>query len=97
MPDALSSLSAGGIAVNAFWNVEGVATFGLARDGSPIRSFDALLYDRAAAALPEEVGLPWGVTAPRASLLALLERLTGVRIQRTWLLDLPRPAYEIPL
>jgi hypothetical protein len=97
MPETLEALSTGGTAVNAFWNVNAVVTFGLARAGSLVRSFDALLYDNPATPLAEEVGLPWGVGSPRASLLALVERLTGVRIDRGWLLETPRPTFEIPL
>jgi hypothetical protein len=66
-----------------------------ARDGVLIRTFDPLLYDGDAAALPEERGLPFGVAHARAAALAFLARITGVVIERDWLLTPRRPTYRV--
>ncbi len=97
VPETLARLSAGGSAINVFWNVNAVITFSLARAGALVRTFDALLYDEAADALPEEQGLRWGVDAPRASALAVMERLTGVPVEREWLLGRARRSFVVPL
>src|SRR4051794_3041453 len=78
-PDRLVALSANGTAVSVFWNVNADMSFGLARAGSLVRFFDPLLYNEAEA-LPEEGDFQWGPRQPRAGALALMERLTGVRI-----------------
>jgi Family of unknown function (DUF6461) len=97
-PGVLARLSEGGSAVNVYWNVNGVMSFGLARDGVLVRQFDPLLYDDAADALPEERDLPFGEPGRVvAASLALLTRMTGVRIDRTWLLERPRPTFVVPL
>jgi len=96
-PDRLSRLGANGVAVSVFWNVNADMQFGFARSGSLVRFFDPLLYDNAADALPEESGLEWGAAHPRASALALLQRLTGARITRDWLLGRQRPTYVVPI
>ncbi len=97
VPETLAHLSAGGTAINVFWNVNAVITFSLARTGALVRTFDALLYDDGADALPEEKGLRWGVDAPRASALALMERLTGMPVERDWLVGRARRSFVVPL
>jgi hypothetical protein len=97
VPETLAHLSAGGTAINVFWNVNAVVTFSLARTRALVRTFDALLYDDAADALPEERGLRWGADAPRASALAVMERLTGVPVERDWLLGRARRSFVVPL
>ena len=85
-----------------FWNVNAQMTFLYARDGSVVRQFDPLLYDEGndvSPALPEERDLPFprdeaASLTPRRAALALLERLTGVRVTRSWLLDEPRPTFR---
>lgn len=96
MPEALARISAAGTAVNVFWNVNAVMSFTLARQGLITRTFDPLLYD-GDGALPEEEGLAWGVGSPRAAALALLERITGVAVDRDWLLTRGRPTYVVPV
>lgn len=96
LPETVSRLSAGGVAVNVFWNVSAVMSFSFARLGTLVRTFDPLLYDDHLA-LAEEHGIVWGAAAPRAGALALMERLTGERIDRAWLLDRARPTYEVPI
>jgi hypothetical protein len=97
VPETLARLSAGGTAVNVFWNVNAVITFSLARTGALVRTFDALLYNDETDALPEEHGLRWGVDAPRASALAVMERLTGVPLERDWLLGRARRSFVVPV
>ena len=96
-PDKLAQLSANGTAVSVFWNVNAHMLFGLARAGSPVRFFDPLLYSADADALPEESEFEWGVGHPQASALGLLERLTGVRVERDWLVGPARPTYVVSL
>jgi hypothetical protein len=98
-PDVLARLSAdGGRAVNVYWNVNALMHVGWADDGRNVASFDPLLDDRLDGREPEENDLPFGdpERALRAALV-LAERLTGVRIERTWLLDRTRPTSEIPV
>jgi hypothetical protein len=97
-PDVLARLSKGGRAVNVYWNVNALMHVGWADDGRIVASFDPLLDDRLDGGEPEEADLPFG--DPERSLraaLVLAERLTGVRIERTWLLDRTRPTSEIPV
>ena len=86
-------LSTGGLYVSVYRNVNAVMQVVVARDGAVQRVFDPLLYD-ADGALPEEEGLPFGEPLlAAAAMWALLERLTGLRVTRDWLLDQPHPAY----
>ncbi|HET7170332.1 MAG TPA: DUF6461 domain-containing protein [Gaiellales bacterium] len=65
----------------------------LARAGRLVRRFDPLLYD-SDGAIPEEEGLAFGIAGkPVSASLALIERLTGVRLSRDWLLDLERSTF----
>jgi hypothetical protein len=97
LPDAIARLSTWGEAVNAFWNVNAVMSFALARGGVVVRHFDPLLYDEDEGRLPDETELRWGTDRPRASALALMERLTGARIERDWLLERSRPTFVVPI
>lgn len=98
-PNVLARLSAGGgRAVNVYWNVNALMHVGWADDGRIVASFDPLLDDRSGGGEPEEADLPFGdpERALRAAFV-LAERLTGVRIERAWLLDRVRPTSEIPV
>jgi hypothetical protein len=97
MPDILGRISVHGVAVNVFWNVNAVIRFSLARDGRLVREFDCLLYNSPDEPLAEEAGLPWGAAHPRASALGLMERVTGVRLERDSVLDTRRPTFEVPV
>lgn len=97
MPEVVARLSERGEAVNVFWNLNAVMSFTLARNGNVVRTFDPLLYDTIDGALPEETDLPWGIGHPRAGALALMERLTLVRIDRAWLLERPRETFVVPI
>lgn len=97
MPDVLQRLSVDGVAVNVFWNVNAVIRFSYARNGALVREFDGLLYDSPDDPIPEEMGFRWVDDRPRASVLGVMERLTGVRLARDWLLATPRRTFEVPL
>jgi uncharacterized protein DUF6461 len=97
MPETVTRLAARGEAVNVFWNVNAVMSFALARSGVLVRTFDPLLYDDTDGPLSDEAGLPWGVGGPRASALALMERLTHVRIDHDWLLERRRETFVVPI
>jgi hypothetical protein len=65
-----------------------------ARAGQVVRRFDPLLYE-ADGAIPEEDGLAFGVPGgPVSASLALIERLTGVRLTRAWLLEDTHPTFR---
>ena len=97
-PAVLQRLSDGGRAVNVFWNVNALMHIGWAEDGRVVRSFDPLVEEREEQRLPEEADLPFG--EPETTLAAafvLVERLTGVRIERDWLVTRRRPTAAIPV
>jgi hypothetical protein len=89
-----AALSAGGMAVSVFWNVNRLMNVVVAHDGEVVRRFDPLLFASTAQGepLPEEAGLVFGEVepSPLIAALELAERLTGVRVQKTWLFDEPR-------
>jgi hypothetical protein len=97
-PEVLARLSDGGRAVNVYWNVNALMHVGWADGGRLVQSFDPLLDDRIDGRTAEEADLPFGdpALALRAAFV-LAERLTGVRIERDWLLDRRRPTAEIPV
>ncbi len=96
-PETIARLSEWGEALNVFWNVNAVMSFSYARNGTLVRQFDPLLYDDGGKPLPEEADLPWGTDEPRASSLALMERLSGAHIERDWLLERSRPTFVVPV
>jgi len=57
-----------------------------------VRRFDPLLYE-ADGAIPEEEGLPFGVSGAVSGSFTLVERLTGVRLSQAWLLDDEHPTF----
>jgi hypothetical protein len=94
-------LSEGGRLACFFRNVQAVMHFVYAVDGAVLAEFDPLV-DRLPAAGADPVsiapaleGLAFGLFSAELSSLALLERLTGVSIQRTWL-DAPQRAVALP-
>lgn len=73
-----------------YWNVNADMAFMWTVHGILIRHFDPLLFENenwAPGPLPEEKGLAFGLPHPRASAMALLERLTGVHLTREFLDD----------
>jgi hypothetical protein len=96
--EVLARLSKHGRAVNVFWNVNAVMSFAVAKAGVLVRQFDPLLYDIDGDQLPEEAVLPFGEPGQvRAASLALLNQLTGLRIEPAWILERRRPTYIVPL
>jgi hypothetical protein len=94
-------LSEGGRLACFFRNVQAVMHFVYAVDGAVLAEFDPLV-DRFPAAgadpaviAPALKGLAFGLFSAEPSSLVLLQRLTGVRIQRTWL-DAPQRAVALP-
>jgi hypothetical protein len=84
-----------------FRNVQAVMHFVYAVDGTVVAEFDPLVEkwpsggaDPSAIA-PVMDGLAFGLFAAEASALALLERLTGVRVQESWL-NAPQLAVALP-
>lgn len=87
-------LSGAGQYVSAYRSVNADMQVVCARGGEIVRVFDPLLYD-AEGALEEEAGLPFGHPGqPAPAAFALIERLTGVRLTREWVVDQPHPAYR---
>jgi hypothetical protein len=88
------TLSAIGSHTALYRSVNADMRFVHARRGAVVRTFDPLLYV-AEGALAEEEGLPFGWPGrPAAAALMLVERLTGVRLERSWLLDVAHPTYR---
>jgi hypothetical protein len=94
-------LSEGGRLACLFRNVQAVMHFVYAVDGTIVAEFDPLV-DRIPAASTDPTvlgpaldGLAFGLFSAEPSSLTLVERLTGVRIQRTWL-DAPQRAVALP-
>jgi|APFre7841882630_1041343.scaffolds.fasta_scaffold44439_2 hypothetical protein len=98
-PEVVARLSAHGVAVNVFWNVNADMSACLARDGALVRQFDPLLYDPGDRPLPEERGLPFGDPSAlvRRACLAFLARCTGVGIGEAWLLETSRRTFVVPV
>ena len=94
-------VSVGARLAAVYSSVNADMTFVYADDGVLTTAFDPLLPEhewvgedpRALDALAE--GLPFGEKAPGASALALVERLTGIRIERTWF-DEPHRRFDMP-
>jgi hypothetical protein len=84
-----------------FRNVHAVTHFVYAVDGAVLAEFDPLVDGRHASgtdphAIADAVAdLPFGLFSAEASSLALVERLTGVRVDRDWL-DTPQRAVRLP-
>jgi hypothetical protein len=91
LPESLSALSDADVAISVYWNVNAQMRFGMFADGVLVRSFDPLLPDLGPSGRPldEETGLTFGVDGERPNVAALIlaQRLTGVTIEREWLLD----------
>lgn len=72
-------------AVSAYWNTSASMAFNVARGGVAVRSFDPLFMPEdkgEGTPLPEEARLPFGEKHAHASSLALIDRLTDVRLTR---------------
>jgi Family of unknown function (DUF6461) len=97
-PANREALSAAGRAVNVFWNVNGVTSFGYAVGGAILRYFDPSGVDSwedEGEPLPEEVGLDFEDedANPVAPAILLMQRLTGVTLDGDWVLNTARAIY----
>lgn len=83
--------------VSLYWNVNAVMRFLYAVNGTVERDFDPLVPDFGPHGdpLPEETGLPFGLQDedPQAAGIALIGRLTGVRLDLAIILETPRPTW----
>ncbi|HXG76992.1 MAG TPA: DUF6461 domain-containing protein [Gaiellaceae bacterium] len=93
--DLLRRVSRGGRAVGYYRSVNADMTFALAEDGSVSASFDPLLEPVPERLREEAAGLAFGVDDVEPSAFALLERLTGIALERSWL-DEPHLRYDVP-
>jgi hypothetical protein len=90
LAEPLARLSAGTRTGVVYWSVNADMAFLWAVDGVIIRHFDPLLFETqnwVSGPLAEENGLAFGPPHPRASAMALLERLTGIHLAREFLDD----------
>lgn len=89
--EALEAVSRGGRAASVCWSVNADMSFLYAVDGVVVAWFDPLLVEHGwTGSDPESVrrqatDLPFGVEGPRSASLALVERLTGAHLERSWL------------
>jgi len=90
--DRAAGLSHAGPYAAVYRSVNADMDFVHARAGSVVRRFDPLLYE-ADGAIPEEEGLPFGVSGAVSGSFTLIERLTGVRLSQAWLLDDEHPTF----
>ena len=99
--ESAERLSQGARLACFFRNVQAVMHFVYAVDGAVLAEFDPLLDRRPAQGRDPQViesalrGLPFGLFGAEPSALALLERLTGVRVERSWL-EAPQRAVALP-
>lgn len=94
--EAVERLSGGARVACFVRDVHAVMRFVYAIDGRIVADFDPLL-DRAPPPrlAPALHGLPFGLFTAEASALQALERLTGVRVARSWL-DTPQRCVTLP-
>jgi Family of unknown function (DUF6461) len=88
-PEVLRRISSGGRAVSAYWNVNLTTRFSYAVDGRVLTAFEVMSPGRRHGADPdclEEVraGLPWEDGEWVPLMLALVSRVTGLRIEPEW-------------
>jgi hypothetical protein len=90
-PEVLEAVSRGGRAASVYWSVNADMGFVYAVDGVVVAWFDPLLVELEwTGSDPESVrrqatDLPFGVDGPRSASLALVTRLIGPRLERSWL------------
>ena len=95
--DVVASASRAASLASYYKNVNAVMTFVHAENGVLLAMFDPLLDDVPSALAQRAEGLPFGVGHAQASAFALLERLTGIRLDESWLaarhsrFDVPSP------
>ena len=99
--EVLEAVSRGGTAASVYWSVNADMSFLYVVDGVLVAWFDPLLVGHAwSGSDPESVrrqtvSLPFGLDGPRSASLALVERLTGIRLERRWL-ERPHRCVDVP-
>ena len=88
-PEVLRRVSAGSRAVSAYWNVNGVTRFSYAAGGRVLTAFEVMSPGRRDGEDPgclEEAraGLPWDAGERVPLMLALMSRVTGLRVAEEW-------------
>ena len=91
-----TAVSHGGRLASYYRSVNADMTFVHVVDGSVRAFFDPLLDPVPAALADAADGLDFDAETVGAPSFALLERLTGVRIERDWLLERPHPRVAVP-
>lgn len=97
----VESASRGGRAASVYWSVNADMSFLYAVDGVLVGGFDPLLVEHPWwGADPESIrerarDLPFGVERPQTASVLLVERLTGVRLDRAWI-ERPHRSVEVP-
>jgi hypothetical protein len=97
LEENLAPLSAQGVAVNVFWNVNMVTSFGYAVAGAIVRYFDPIGVDASTGdPLPDEAGLDFANEDADHVALALLlaERLTETTIDGDWVMGRSRNCFR---
>jgi hypothetical protein len=100
-PEVAEAVSRGGKLASVYWSVNADMSFVYAEDGMVLAWFDPLLVEQAwSGAAPESIAEPcedleFGVSRARSDALVLLQRLTGVRLDRSWLEE-PHRCVDIP-
>jgi hypothetical protein len=100
-PEIVEVVSQGCHLASVYWSVNADVTFTYAEDGVTVACFDPLLIEHPwLGANPESIrerahGLRFGVERARSDSLALVERLTGVRLDRARL-EKPHRCVDAP-
>jgi hypothetical protein len=88
--------SRGGRLASFYRSVNADMSFVHAVDGSVVVWFDPLLENVPVALAEAASGLPFDGDVVEAASFALLERLTGIRVERAWLLDQRHLRVDVP-
>jgi uncharacterized protein DUF6461 len=93
--EVVTALSRGATVAAFYRNVNAVMTFVHAMGGRVLTSFDPLLDEVPSELAHDTDGLPFGAEHAEPSSLALLERLTGIRLDEDWLAS-PHSRFDVP-
>jgi hypothetical protein len=94
--ETATRVSRAGALAAYYRSVNADMTFVHAVDGAVVASFDPLLDDVPDALAADAAGLDFAGDAVVGASFALLERLTGIRVEQRWLLDEPRLRVDVP-